>query len=93
MIFKRSNGPFYAGFNAFETDANIFILFNDNPRNEEIVRSGQGESCTTIFDKSAFLYLLTNKQESLHETKLSVIHQSPQLCHDSALLSATKFIL
>lgn len=50
--FDDSHLPFYAGFGTIQTNDNIFIIFNDNPRNAVVTQPGQKRKITTRFNKS-----------------------------------------
>lgn len=44
--------PFYSGFSAFQTNGNIQMLFNDNPKNGAVTQAGQKAKAIYHYDKS-----------------------------------------
>lgn len=50
--FINYNMPFYSGFGALQNNNNINILFNDNPKNENVLQLGQKVKRASNFRKS-----------------------------------------
>jgi hypothetical protein len=51
-FFDSGNRPFYAGFGAIQAGNTINILFNDNPKNADVVQPGQKVKTARRFGKS-----------------------------------------
>lgn len=56
-FFDDGNMPFYSGFGAMQTDENIQILFNDNPKNNNITQAGQKDKKIYRYAKSDCFWL------------------------------------
>jgi len=50
--FYNYNLPFYSSFGALQNNNNISIMFNDNPKNENVLQLGQKVKRTTNFRRS-----------------------------------------
>jgi len=50
--FNTYNMPYYSGFGALQSNNSINIIFNDNPKNENVLQLGQNVRSATAFRKS-----------------------------------------
>jgi hypothetical protein len=60
-FFDAGNRPFYAGFGAIQANNSIYIIFNDNPKNAEVMQPGQKVRTTNRFGKSDCYVLSVNE--------------------------------
>ncbi|MCW3462848.1 hypothetical protein [Chitinophaga nivalis] len=51
-FFMNGGRPFYSGFGAMQTGGTIHILFNDNPKNAQVMQAGQKAKTAERFSKS-----------------------------------------
>lgn len=58
-----SSDPGYSGFGLMQTDKNIHLIFNDNPRNATITKPGS-KVRRTIFFKDSHCYAITLDQKT-----------------------------
>jgi len=50
--FNTTNMPYYSGFGALQSNDKINIMFNDNPRNENVLQLGQRIKTASAFRRS-----------------------------------------
>jgi len=60
-FFDAMNMPFYAGFGAIQSNDAINVIFNDNPKNADVLRPGQKVKTTSRFGKSDCFILSINQ--------------------------------
>ncbi len=60
-FFYTMNMPFYAGFGAIQSNDNINIILNDNPKNSDVLRPGQKVKSISRFSKSDCFVLSVNQ--------------------------------
>jgi len=69
-FFDGSGRPFYAGFGAIQTNNNIQILFNDNPKNAVVTQPGQKVKITRRFGKSDCFMLTVDELTGKYKRKM-----------------------
>lgn len=68
--FNTYNRPYYSGFGALQANNNINIIFNDNPKNENVLQLGQNVRTATAFRKSNCYYIALDVATGKYTRKL-----------------------
>lgn len=68
--FNNYNRPFYSGFAALQAGNSINIMFNDNPKNENVLQLGQKVKRATNFRKSICYNLVLDATTGKYTRKM-----------------------